>query len=539
MKRKFTLVKTQSVQRLAIVFALLVMSGLTVHLARSYTVAASEAAPCTITPITTNVNIREGPGTNYSVISVLPLGQSGLVVAQRLGTDRETWWQLDTGGWVSSTVVTTRGDCHLVPDLDLVPTRESLTFYVSRNGNNMDGLSWSAAWNELSAIDWGMIQAGDTILIDGGETEMVYTTPLVVGKSGTPDRPIHIQLADEQGRDGQAVIFGGRSTPLPYCDQQDYRPETGKIHDHGILIRDHAWIVIDGTRWGGIAIHGHQDNGIRLENPVSNITVRNMEIYDNGVIKHTETGWRSDSPGVRLVGSNITLERMNIRDNGQDAIQSPGIEGNFVVRDSWLHNTRPHPTVDESFNYCMHTDGLQIYDGGTQSGIVMERTVIGPGFTNGILLGSTGAGSRYAVVHDVTLRDVLFTKAADNNIVAYPNTPATNWLLERVTADCPNTKYYCLYLEGSNHTIRDSIVVGGWIAVPNPTETGNNCQWDTEGPQLGEDAAPLFRDVQPDDVFSIDDYSQLAESPCLGSGSRITSPHQLLNETGEQIAGRE
>src|SRR5262249_29148909 len=96
------------------------------------------------------------------------------------------------------------------------------TYYVSKNGNNADGGSWATAWNELDQINWGIVQPGDTILVDGGSSQMVYTTSLTIGKSGTSGAPITIKMASETGRNGKVVIFGGRSTQLPYCDQASY-----------------------------------------------------------------------------------------------------------------------------------------------------------------------------------------------------------------------------------------------------------------------------------------------------------------------------
>ena len=96
------------------------------------------------------------------------------------------------------------------------------TFYVSKLGNNSDGLSWASAWNELDQIDWSIIQPGHTILIDGGSSEMVYTTILAPTASGEAGKPVTIKMAQETGRDGKVVIFGGRATQLPYCGQTNY-----------------------------------------------------------------------------------------------------------------------------------------------------------------------------------------------------------------------------------------------------------------------------------------------------------------------------
>src|SRR6266700_6872250 len=61
-------------------------------------------------------------------------------------------------------------------------TVNSHLYYISKNGNNGDGLSWATAWNELDKINWSVIEPGDTILIDGGSLQMVYTTTLKIGK---------------------------------------------------------------------------------------------------------------------------------------------------------------------------------------------------------------------------------------------------------------------------------------------------------------------------------------------------------------------
>ena len=58
------------------------------------------------------------------------------------------------------------------------------TYYVSRSGNNADGRSWSAAWNELDQINWSVVQPGDTIFVDGGSSQMVYATTLAPTASG-------------------------------------------------------------------------------------------------------------------------------------------------------------------------------------------------------------------------------------------------------------------------------------------------------------------------------------------------------------------
>jgi len=187
-----------------------------------------------------------------------------------------------------------------VSDAQNVEASQQGVYYVSKSGNNGDGRSWSSAWNELDQIDWRVIQAGATILIDGGQNEMVYYTTLKVTKSGTEKNPIVIQLADEAGRSGKAVFNGGRGATLPYCGQSSYTDNARNAREKGIIIDNQSWVVIDGTKWSGITIYQYMRSGLFLDRGSSHITVRNMEIYDNGEAKRQSNGWTSGRPGIRL-----------------------------------------------------------------------------------------------------------------------------------------------------------------------------------------------------------------------------------------------
>jgi hypothetical protein len=144
------------------------------------------------------------------------------------------------------------------------------SIYVSKRGNNGDGRSW-ARLERTGSHQWGAVQPGDTILIDGGSSEMRYESTLKIGKNGAPGAPITIRLASEGGRNGKAIIFGGRSTPLPYCEQRGYGYQTDGVRDVGIDVKSSGWIVIDGGKWRGIVIHGHNKRGMDLERGANNV----------------------------------------------------------------------------------------------------------------------------------------------------------------------------------------------------------------------------------------------------------------------------
>jgi hypothetical protein len=66
---------------------------------------------CSITA-SGNVNLRRGPGLEYTTVSALPAGQQTRMFAQgTVGADGYVWWQLVNTYWVRSDVVSRPGDC--------------------------------------------------------------------------------------------------------------------------------------------------------------------------------------------------------------------------------------------------------------------------------------------------------------------------------------------------------------------------------------------------------------------------------------------
>jgi hypothetical protein len=414
------------------------------------------------------------------------------------------------------------------------------TYFVSHTGNSADGNSWLTSWNELDQINWSVIQPGDTILIAGG----TYHSTLNVGKSGQAGAPITLQAV------APVIIFGGRSALLPECDTPvaSYIYQIIGVRNTGVNFNSNQWIVLDGGAWRGITIYGHSQYGISMETTAANITVRNVEIYDNGSAFQSVSDvvpglvWKPDLPGVNLSGANMTFERAIIHDNGQDAFQSGGGLSNFTLRESWLYNGRYHSTATrpgqygterEAFNYCRHSDGIQIYSGGTQSGVTIERSILGPNFLQGTLLGQSGAGGT-AVVNNVTIHDSLFYSAENANIMGYENSASQNWRIDHVTTVRPyigsgpcvsGETNHNIFLRGGGHSVTNSIIVGGCqVVVPSDTIAINNCQWGIKsGPTLGIIANPQF--VDP----AHGNFALSASSPCAGLGSSITSVSSLIS----------
>ena len=444
------------------------------------------------------------------------------------------------------------------------PTTKSTnhTYYVSKQGNNSSGFSWSTAWNELDQIKWSIIRPGDTIFLDGGSKNMVYTSTLTIGKSGTAVAPITIKRSTEAGRNGKVVLFGGRLIRLPYCGQPTYTNQTNGVLSSGIAVNGNSWIVIDGMSWDGISIYGFSSSGIAVSttygsaSTASHDTFRNLEIYANGSASQQSNGtWvpKDSGDGVAVAGSNLTFEQMNIHDNADDNFE-PGPVKSMTIEHSWLHEAREDPTRSGlPWDQCVHQDGFQIWAGGVQGGITIQDSVLGPGLLDGVILGQTQTNPyNGATVNNVTLRNDLLLDATGNNILGYPQIASQNWTIQNVTSfiiapnvdgNIPNN----ISLEGSGHSVRNSIFYGGHILLPTGSATSGNCIFNTSGNAvlLGGQNVELIdgQTVDPKFVTAVSGFTSATPlatlananfalqptSPCSGAGSSITSVAQLIS----------
>jgi hypothetical protein len=396
----------------------------------------------------------------------------------------------------------------------------SITFYVSKEGNNADGKSWKTAWNELDQIRWEAVKPGNTVIIAGGE----YHTNMDVGSSGVSGLPITITT------NGEKVLFDGNRPAPPYCGESGYISTKGV---DAINLEGRSFVVIDGQKWSGIVIRNYK-RGIMMRRDASNIIVRNVEIYDNGWSNGSGSNTWPDGPGVELGGSDILFERVIIHDNGQDAFQAGWGVWNFTLRNSWLYNSREHPIESgKSFNYCSHTDGIQIYDGGLQGPTVIEDSIIGPSFTQGIMIG------KRATVEDVVISNTLFVGSENAGIDIADGGQSSSWMLENVTIvqDEIHQRSGNLTMNGNSHEIRNSIFLGGpWgIQIPNWSEAVGNFNWLTpDRYNVAVEMNPMFVD---DDYSFVQgegfaDFDFTIQNPAIppGVGSSITSIAQLFEQ---------
>lgn len=418
-----------------------------------------------------------------------------------------------------SSLMPTNNISPAAPGVDSTAQAAQRTFYVSKEGNNADGKSWTTAWSELDQIRWEEVNPGDTVIIGGGE----YQTNMNVEANGLSGQPITITTSGEQ------VIFNGQLPSPPYCGQPDFSPRAG---EDAVNLEGRSFIVIDGQKWSGIIIRNHK-RGIMMRRGASNIIVRNVEIYDNGWSVGSGSDTAPDGPGVELGGSDILFERVIIHDNGQDAFQAGWGVWNFTLRNSWLYNSREHPTMPgKPFNYCSHTDAIQIYDGGLQGPMVVEKSIIGPSFTQAIMI------NKKAEVNNVLFEDTLFVGNDNSAINIQKGGTSSNWTLQNITiVQQAAQESWNVKLDGTGHRIRDSIFWGGpWgIGIFDWTEAIRNYSWLTPDQyNVAVEMDPMFVDDESSFFQGADfaDFDFAIQNPAIppGTGSSITSITQLFEQ---------
>jgi hypothetical protein len=413
------------------------------------------------------------------------------------------------------------------------------TYYVSKNGNNGNGLSWSTAWNELNQINWSTIRPGDTVVLDGGTSNMTYRTTLTIGKSGLSGNPITIKRAIDPGHNGSVTLFGGRSTLLPYCGQGSYSFQTQGVLTQAINIGDNAYITIDGNGWHGINVYGYNGSGVVFGSNSHDDVIRSMQLFDNGTASQQSNGWSPSGPFlINLHGVNHVFQFMDMHDGGEDAFQPTNIS-NITVQLSWLHDSRSNPAYPgTAFNQCEHNDGMQIWTGNPVSNLTFDQDVIGPEKENGLIL-----GNGLVSVTRVKITNTLFIDAGANDIWG---SPASNWTIDHITSFAENQN---LIIDGSGHSVTNSVFYGGLMSLHGSVSNqANNCQWETTGNTLsGQTVDPQFSSnlssfplglstdtrVSPAiNTLANLDFTLQPTSPCQGLGSSITSINRFLQVVG-------
>ncbi|MFZ1519285.1 MAG: T9SS type A sorting domain-containing protein [Ignavibacteriaceae bacterium] len=223
--------------------------------------------------------------------------------------------------------------------------------YVSKNGNNSNGISWANAWNDLDEIEWNSIQPGDIIFIDGGTDSMFYDSKITVGKSGNGNQSkITIQRSEENGRNGKVYLKG------IYCDYS-FITVDGK---------DRSKFIILGDDWGYIVRTTENANWFEYKNS----TLRCTFVTDSGA---WGVPMLNHSPHVLI--KNCGFEGTNI----EDQIRYDG-EGTCIIEDSYFIGISNHGDI--------HEDICQTYTDSMDS-LIVRRNLFVASYNDYFMLGNT------------------------------------------------------------------------------------------------------------------------------------------------------
>jgi hypothetical protein len=379
------------------------------------------------------------------------------------------------------------------------------TYYVSRAGSNSDGRSWASAWNNLDQINWNIIQPGDTLLLDGGAPEMIYTATLTIQKSGAANDPITIRMSSEPGRDGKVVIDGGltywpcqASEPSPYPN--DHPAGTRQF---GIDLNRSSWIAIDGTKPSGIEIRNHNQEGVVFRG-AQHIRLSQLHIH------HNTYATQPNGSGIDISGDSIILEQLDIHHNGQDAIQGGNLT-NLVLQDSYLHD-----------HYCRHPDGIQL-NYGTNSDITIQRNVFTE-FLQAIFLGEANVNA-LSSTSKVYIRYNLIYRATYG--IKSHNDSNKDWEIYNNTLVDISEQGIHLYRMASGAKVRNNILYNSGYVLRNGAQS-HNLFYNAAGAPRGDNTItedPLFVDRERND------YRLRMNSPAIDRGVPVGQNRDLPGNT--------
>ncbi len=228
--------------------------------------------------------------------------------------------------------------------------------------------------------------------------------------------------------------------------------------------------------------------------------------------------------------------------SGCDELGAPHMARDYQFYPDFPTNRR------ESFNWCTHSDGVQLYSSDDFNNLTIEKTIIGPNFMNGLILGDRGSSNETAWVNNLTLNDVVITRYMHNALGMNnkDGQSGANWNIDHVTfyGHYNNLHKGSLQLDlvsnGPGHRVTNSYKLYGQSNFgTDEIEFANNCEYGMyKGTINGTEAEPRFRRLTNGDVFQSDlnvdfatvfrDNYSSTNPTCAAVGSRLTSVEDLL-----------
>ncbi len=356
-------------------------------------------------------------------------------------------------------------------------------WYVSRDGSNADGQSWTTAWSDVGNIGWDLINPGDTIYLDGGTDSMSYGR-IITGKGGSSGSPITISRSTDPGHDGKVYLSGAEI--------------------------DHPYITIDGLDKDMLEVHGTGGYTFRVQGNSDHFELDNIYIWGNA----------SGAWGVFIY---VTSGGMTIRDSeisGQSATEDQMkyySDGDLLIENSVFHGWRSIGGSHSDFLESCNSANQGSCPGGN---IIVRNNIFYDAPHDCFMMADTAfhdvefTGNIFYNVQDaIKLYSADSIKSYNNffydcrDLVTYISSPS----------DCANNIYSGVSPFGTNNPVSvcGSIHNSLWTpGSPGYTAGNGNLQAD-----------PMFLD--PDDIlgpdgiaFTSDDGFNLQPgSPAIGAGA--------------------
>ena len=386
---------------------------------------------------------------------------------------------------------------------------EAKSLYVSKAGNNADGLTWQSAWNELDQIDWNKVEVNDEIFIDGGAYggSMTYRKPLIIGKGIPPQSGGLIIISQGQGLEhgGVAVINGLNKTN--FCGIQ-------AIGKRGFVFRSYGrrgWLKVTNCTTGVYTKDGSQNY------------FQGLEIANCGV-------------GAHLEGDSVALVQANIHDNIKNVeIHSPGAsvgtQSPSGLYACWIYNGPQAVPPGNAAGITVTAGAVPPVSGNPSGNAVINNCVLGPNLMQGVDNGFPG----------LKINGCLFLNAYSSSLTLRNSTEldrCTLFVTARNSLGNPKTAIRVL---AGNNSIRNSIIYGGVVRIPQGLSYGpKNTQFATTGNTSALSAGlvdPLF--VSPVGTYQEPvsfavlknaNFALKPGSPAQGTGAQVTSVQAVLNQ---------
>jgi uncharacterized protein YraI len=169
-------------------------------------------------------NLRGGPATYFAVIGELRAGDTAYPVYQTQDADKNTWWQLYSGGWVRSDFIKPTGECGQIPYIEYV-NRPPQTNVLHLDGCTTDsGPLRNGQYVQItfSVGGWASYaEAERAFQVDPGKI-MLNNRPLRLYYSAiervAPERYYRTIIGRWQAKGGSYHIVGERQHVVFSCD---------------------------------------------------------------------------------------------------------------------------------------------------------------------------------------------------------------------------------------------------------------------------------------------------------------------------------